>query len=130
MTNEEKKQLLLTAMGGYLPYGLMADYPLFDTNRDVARLTGISEDGLVTLDVPSDFPVFDIVKDGLVPYLRPMSNMTDEEKREHYRLKEHSDWQAQNYLNSIHVDYRGLIWKGLALESPEGMYKNMSTSIL
>jgi hypothetical protein len=27
------------------------------------------------------------------------------------------------YLNSIHVDYRGLIEKGLALEAPEGMYK-------
>lgn len=30
---------------------------------------------------------------------------------------------AQDYLNSIYVDYRGLIEKGLALEAPEGMYK-------
>ena len=27
-----------------------------------------------------------------------------------------------DYFNSIHVDYRGLIPKGLALEAPEGMY--------
>ena len=27
------------------------------------------------------------------------------------------------FVNSIHVDYRGLIEKGLALEAPEGMYK-------
>ena len=29
-----------------------------------------------------------------------------------------------DYLNSIHVDYRGLIEKGLALEASEGMYDN------
>ena len=28
-----------------------------------------------------------------------------------------------DYLNSIHIDYRGLIEKGLALAAPEGMYK-------
>ena len=29
---------------------------------------------------------------------------------------------AEDYLNSIHVDYRGLIPMGLALEAPEDMY--------
>jgi hypothetical protein len=29
-----------------------------------------------------------------------------------------------HYLHSHHFDYRGLIEKGLALEAPEGMYKN------
>ena len=29
-----------------------------------------------------------------------------------------------DFLNSHHFDYRGLIEKGLALEAPEGMYKN------
>ena len=29
----------------------------------------------------------------------------------------------EDYLNSKHFDYRGLIEKGLALEAPEGMYK-------
>jgi hypothetical protein len=29
---------------------------------------------------------------------------------------------SYDYLNSIHVDYRGLIEKGLALEAPEDMY--------
>ena len=29
----------------------------------------------------------------------------------------------ENWLNSHHFDYRGLIEKGLALEAPEGMYK-------
>jgi hypothetical protein len=29
-----------------------------------------------------------------------------------------------DWLNAHHFDYRGLIEKGLALEAPEGMYKN------
>ena len=31
--------------------------------------------------------------------------------------------KAYDYLNSIHIDYRGFIAKGLALEAPEDMYK-------
>jgi len=31
--------------------------------------------------------------------------------------------EAYDYLNSIHIDYRGLIEKGLAIEAKEGMYK-------
>ena len=30
-----------------------------------------------------------------------------------------------DYLNSIHIDYRGLIEKGLALEAPDDMYTNI-----
>ena len=73
------------------------------------------------------------------PYLRPMSSMTEEEKKEFGKLinlveercinaygkggytlafTELNDW-----LNKHHFDYRGLIEKGLALVAPEGMYK-------
>lgn len=31
--------------------------------------------------------------------------------------------ESYDYLNSIHIDYRGLIEKGLALEAPKGMYE-------
>ena len=82
------------------------------------------------------------------PYLRPMSSMTDEEREEwadlfnleldklneiddenkaeelapYYFGKSHQvsiDW-----LNKNMFDYRGLIEMGLAIEAPEGMYKN------
>ena len=33
-------------------------------------------------------------------------------------IRKISDW-----LNAHHLDYRGLIEKGLALEAPEGIYK-------
>lgn len=54
------------------------------------------------------------------PYLRPMSSMTEEER------KEYKQWVPDEYcidtfdwLNAHHFDYRGLIKKGLAIEVSE-----------
>ena len=82
------------------------------------------------------------------PYLRPMSSMTEDEDCEIDKIDEESsriffddlhnraeqygrenlkgflpDYPTLDYLNSHHVDYRGLIEKGLALEASEGMYE-------
>ena len=63
------------------------------------------------------------------PYLRPMSSMTEDEKIERLHLitevKKYS-WidKLLDFYLSHHLDYRGLILLGLALEAPEGMYKN------
>lgn len=68
------------------------------------------------------------------PYLRPMSNMTKKEKCEYRNIDSRSyscpiDYahipasDRINWLNAHHFDYRGLIEKGLALESPKGMYE-------
>lgn len=84
--------------------------------------------------------------DEFKPYLRSMSSMTEEEKEqlaiirsEDFRLvrqwvKNESIKETGtpcpvtcgeiDYCNKKHLDYRGLIPKGLALEAPEGMYKN------
>ena len=70
------------------------------------------------------------------PYLRPMSSMTEDERKEYNDIVKNTidfydcpksekicffimpiDW-----LNKHHFDYRGLIEKGLALEALEGMY--------
>jgi len=80
----------------------------------------------------------------ILPYLRPMSSMTEEEYKD---LEERFCWDFADifdknrfsieigysvdidevqefidWLNQHHFDYRGLIEKGLALEAPEGMY--------
>lgn len=62
------------------------------------------------------------------PYLRPMSSMTKNEEKEYraLRVKQRitGDYSlVPDYFNSIHVDYRGLIEKGLALKASEGMYE-------
>lgn len=68
------------------------------------------------------------IKLGLIkPYLRPIYSMTKEEQNNFIKIlsdisKEVKDdtiistHKALDYLNSIHVDYRGLIPKGLAIE--------------
>ena len=85
---------------------------------------------------------------GMKPYLRPLSNMTDEEKKElskkyvwniwsgQIQIRYHSQgcWDDEtecpteeyiilfDWLNKHHFDYRGLIEKGLAFEAPKDMY--------
>lgn len=75
------------------------------------------------------------------PYLRPISSITEEEKKELYQnyCKEFSDifnassltWELRccvsnsfgiDWLNAHYFDYSGLIPMGLALEAPKGMY--------
>jgi hypothetical protein len=62
------------------------------------------------------------------PYLRPLSSMTEEEEKEYEKCFQSDDTTAATLLidfyNKHHLDYRGLIEKGLALEAPENMYKN------
>lgn len=77
----------------------------------------------------------------IMPYLRPMSSMMEEEKEEFENLVFKYDFgdtqfsientimywdsfeEVLDYLISHHFDFRNLIEKGLALEAPEGMYK-------
>ena len=75
----------------------------------------------------------------ILPYLRPMGSMTEEEKDEFDKLMNLVEERCINaygkggytlaftelndWLNAHHFDYRGLIKNGLALEAPEDMYK-------
>lgn len=70
------------------------------------------------------------------PYLRPMSSMTDEEKKEYDETfdcivstrgveinhERRPTYETYDWLNEHYFDYRELIEKGLALEAPENMY--------
>jgi hypothetical protein len=69
-----------------------------------------------------------------LPYLRPMSSMTEEEINEFHKLSFiHVDYGLEplqcvlsvneiDWLNAHHFDYRGLIKKGLALKASKDMY--------
>ena len=130
MTQEEK-QLLFKDLCARLPYGVMM------------KVSHLSHP--IALD---EFVLFTIKtgKEEGIPYLRPLSSMTEEEEenlREDTGLdifkctvnKELEDLWATDcsvkdlfclysWLNEHHFDYNGLIEKGLALEAPEDMYKN------
>lgn len=135
---QEDKQLLLVDLCARLPYG-------------VKCTTKSSWNGIYTIEgykdnrVFLDCPVYDKGDDewmieSIVPYLRPISSITEEEKEEYentfvsvYDVDDYGEdadsWHEEfsidsvDWLNKNHFDYRGLIEKGLALEAPEGMYK-------
>lgn len=104
------------------PYTLLAVYP----NKDIALiLTGVNMDGVyITSKVKIDT---------IKPFIRPLSNITKEEEKEFneqmYNAKPYSDGKSYNvyevigldinYLNAHHLDYFGLIEKGLAVKVTE-----------
>lgn len=138
MTNSEK-QLLLVDLSGRLPYGVI-----------VQENDGVKENDnkLLNIDMFDRCINYDYIIEDIKPYLRPMSSMTEEEKKElksatcpegtgyfdeQYLIcpmshfGEHISYSFMsdilNWLNAHHFDYRGLIERSLALEAPEGMYK-------
>jgi hypothetical protein len=129
MTQEEKELLLkdLVARLQYRPHCCV-----FKLNGDIKEnddvLYGVIGDNVVTLKSEKDEC---LMYYQIKPYLRPMSSMTDEEKKELGVISCEYDpihkwsifYKSQDWLNEHHFDYRGLIPMGLALEASEGMYK-------
>ena len=140
MTQEEK-DLLLKDLSARLRYGVKCKIDKFEVIFD---LRGLDNDDSAELrqsvivwkeHYPSSvisYPLIDCK-----PYLRPMSSMTEEEKKmlENYISTEtivsrgglydvlRAQRHTTNYLYSRHLDVLGLIEEGLALEAPEGMYE-------
>ena len=117
MTNEEKN-LLLKDICARLPYSVEAQ--VSNIIEGESKPFVVSKE-LTFTDVEA-FVDCDVVCD-IKPYLRPMTDMNENEWFDYnYKREYHTEWEAYDYLNSIHIDYRGLIPMGLALEAPEGMY--------
>ena len=123
---QEDKELLLRDLCARLPYNVMVDYEghIYMLNeidpacKDIDYITVRIQDEERLTCAKS------VTIEKVKPYLRPMSSMTDEEYAEYVRLvHEGYAHDTVDYLNSIHVDYRNLIQKGLAIGAPEGMYE-------
>lgn len=124
MTQQEK-QLLLKDLSARLPYGVI-----------VKECDGVKENDnkLLDIDMFDGCINYDYIIDDIKPYLRSMSSMSEEEKREYDKLIAKCIYDPDAYffdnhnslydwLNEHHFDYHGLIQKGLALEAPKDMYK-------
>lgn len=128
---QEDKELLFKDLCARLPYGVEC----FVHGDCDSTLTGIVNDRCyfenLDWEMEEDDGYRDIDSGWVQPYLRPMSSMTEEERKDFYdNLRPKCDgkpWESMgadaDWLNAHHFDYRGLIPKGLALEAPEGMYK-------
>ena len=148
---QENKELLLKDLSARLPYNLYVRVEEFNVPKNEAITEGFVGNYLKDNrcnDYDAD-GILNELADGCIdikPYLRPMSSMTEEEFVEYYNIKydkvtSRDKWERidvgkyhnvgiipideyLDWLNAHHFDYRGLIEKGLALEAPEGMYKN------
>lgn len=111
---QEDKQLLIKDLCARLPYGFTVHR--YSDNRDITF-------GKNELDEFSHFLEYSEGEE-FKPYLRPMSSMTEDELETYDTLSfESFPTKLVDWLNENHLDYRGLIPIGLALEAPEGMYK-------
>ena len=112
MTQEEK-ELLLKDLCARLLYGFIVHR--YSDNTSI-RINNISEFGhFLEYSEGEDFK----------PYLRPMSSMTEEERKEYEKFSHFSIGLApilMDWIYSHHLDCCGLIEKGLAFEALEGMY--------
>ena len=127
--NKEDKQLLLKDLVARLPYGVKCTTK--SLWNGIYTIEGYKDDKFFL-----DCPVYDEGDDewmieSIVPYLRSMSSMTEEETNEFILISDTVLWcgdkrstcilslEQIDWLNKRHFDYRGLIEKGLAIEVTE-----------
>ena len=109
---QEDKELLLRDLCARLPYEVKVTFAGY-SGRDDCVLNA------------QQLNIYNIEYLRLKPYLRQMSSMTEDENEEYIKRNLYGfHWDFVDWCNSKHLDYRGLINKGLALEAPEGMYNS------
>jgi len=115
---------------------LCARAPYHPKGHLYCSANGVERDALLSFASLADFT--NSLNDFKL-YLRKWSSLTEKERNMYHSLcnsvpvscseggclvEYYPSYQAIDYLNSIYIDYRGLINKGLALEAPEGLYKS------
>lgn len=113
MTQEEV-ELLFRDLCARLPYGVKITF---------AGYSGRDDCILNSQHLNSTYAIEYL---GLKPYLRPLSNMTEKEKKELNNVLEYQYYaddscmcEASDWLNAHHFDHRRLIEKGLAIAVTE-----------
>lgn len=140
---QEDKELLLKDLCARLQYGVKISIPdLFISSiKNIEVLNEIfkGDDGLYRVNDSG------ILIEYVKPYLRPISSMTEKEVDKLFNIlninqNNESEWlkvndiniirlftqegkdfyeiaEAMDYLYSIHVDFRGLLWENLAIDA-------------
>jgi len=145
---QEDKELLLKDISARSPYGVIVGYSTKDNPNTLDKIGRVIyvdiRFGMIQIQVEYGISYGLSPSEFIKPYLRPMSSMTEEECDvveeilgnkcifdfmsngdiiiKQGQFSQNKLAKLYDYYNLIHVDYRGLIDKGLALEAPEGMY--------
>jgi len=137
MTNEEK-ELLIKDLCARLPYGVQLQMFAKEFDGKVYEHPCELDTEILQIMIDNEDIVY-------LPYLRPMSSMTEEERKELEELTGGDEisisgfgirvlyggcygmmWddcsEIVDWLNAHHFDYRGLIDLGLAEPAPSGIY--------
>jgi len=111
---EEEKDLLLKDLCSRLPYGVKCHFKYGSAEGDITLSCIDNNVARFEYGWHGRFHV-SIDANYIKPYLRPMSSMTEEEYN--FIYNGHAIfWIIEDYCNKHHLDYRGLIEKGLAIE--------------
>lgn len=122
------KQLLLKDICARLPYGVKCTHKAYPNSIKTIATVYPNETAIVG--------VIEVYLNDINIYLRPMSSMTEEEKKEYDETfdcivstrgveinhERRPTYETYDWLNEHYFDYRELIEKGLALQAPKGMY--------
>ena len=124
----EKERLLVNDLCERLAY----DVKLY--NKQTKVTVFLSEFSPLLNETPLNL-IKRIVRDGWIPYLRPMSSMSDKEKNDYAILLRWLNnvqdmslvpWTCMSmisWLRANHFDYNELLKKELAIEAPNGTYE-------
>ena len=120
---QEDKELLLKDLCSRLPYGIKFlreswNYEWDQEQTVIEVLEDIDKDGYI-----NNTKVYDV--GDIKPYLFPMSSMTEEQSKVYHELINGMFGTSAlinfevltDFFNANHLDYRGLIKKGLAIDA-------------
>ena len=122
----QEKELLLKDLCARMPYGVKihAKYIDTDTNTEVEKvgvLSMIDNDTVVAFTCDDTNCYNYVAIHEVKPYLFPLSSMTEEQKSIlslcNAFIEPRSIELKLNFYNEQHIDYRGLIKKGLAIDA-------------
>ena len=115
---EEQKNLLLKDLCARLPYGVKFNFKYGEFSSEIMRAIYL-QNYVIISSKDNSCEINDIK-----PYLFPMSSMTEEQKEEHKDLLDNqysfdandNVFTLYDFYCKYHIDYRGLIPMGLAID--------------
>jgi hypothetical protein len=115
---QEDKNLLIQDLCGRLPYGVKCEVISYRPDGEILYIKQGKQALKVTLK--NVFEGLINARCDWAPYLFPLSSMTEEQKKEEYEICKGYiigyEPKLIDFYNKNHIDYRGLIPLGLAVD--------------